>query len=91
MKATIITFGDYVKRTKDPEAQFPGHYPEWPLIDRMGSSIYRDFYSARLILHSISFCRALVAVPVIAYTFYDGPDPRRHCQLVRPQVRLYQL
>jgi len=39
MKATIITFGDYVKRVKNPEAQFPGHYPEWPLIDRMGSSI----------------------------------------------------
>jgi stearoyl-CoA desaturase (delta-9 desaturase) len=39
MKATIITFSDYVKRVKDPEEQFPGHYPEWPLIDRMGSSI----------------------------------------------------
>jgi stearoyl-CoA desaturase (Delta-9 desaturase) len=39
MKATIITFGDYVKRIKDPEAQFPGHYPEWPLVDRMGSSL----------------------------------------------------
>src|ERR1700729_1363558 len=39
MKATIITFGDYLNRTKDPEAEFPGHYPQWPLIDRMGSSL----------------------------------------------------
>ncbi len=39
MKATIITFRDHLKRTKDPEARFQGYYPEWPLIDRIGSSI----------------------------------------------------
>ncbi|HMG10323.1 MAG TPA: fatty acid desaturase, partial [Mucilaginibacter sp.] len=37
-KATFKTFGDHLKRIKDPEARFGGHYPEWPLIDRMGSS-----------------------------------------------------
>jgi stearoyl-CoA desaturase (Delta-9 desaturase) len=25
------------ERIKDPEAQFPGHYPERPIVDRMGS------------------------------------------------------
>jgi stearoyl-CoA desaturase (delta-9 desaturase) len=39
MKATIITFRDHLKRTKDPEARFEGHYPEWPIVDRIGSSI----------------------------------------------------
>jgi len=39
MKATLITFTDYARRVKDPEAQFPGHYPEWPAIDRFGSSL----------------------------------------------------
>jgi stearoyl-CoA desaturase (delta-9 desaturase) len=39
MKATIITFRDHLKRTKEPEARFSGNYPEWPLIDRIGSSI----------------------------------------------------
>jgi stearoyl-CoA desaturase (delta-9 desaturase) len=39
MKSTIITFRDHLNRTKDPEARFLGNYPEWPLIDRIGSSI----------------------------------------------------
>jgi len=39
MKSTIITFRDHLNRTKDPEARFQGNYPEWPLIDRIGSSI----------------------------------------------------
>jgi stearoyl-CoA desaturase (delta-9 desaturase) len=39
MKATIITFRDHVKRSKDPEERFKGNYPEWPFIDRIGSSI----------------------------------------------------
>ena len=39
MKSTIITFRDHLNRTKDPEARFVGNYPEWPLIDRIGSSI----------------------------------------------------
>jgi stearoyl-CoA desaturase (delta-9 desaturase) len=30
MKATLATFRDHLKRTKTPEAQFAGHYPEWP-------------------------------------------------------------
>jgi len=38
VKATFKTFDDHLKRTKDPEARFKGNYPEWPLIDRMGSS-----------------------------------------------------
>jgi stearoyl-CoA desaturase (delta-9 desaturase) len=39
MKSTILTFRDHLNRTKDPEARFKGNYPEWPLIDRIGSSI----------------------------------------------------
>lgn len=36
---TIKTFRDHLKRIRDPEARFAGYYPEWPLIDRIGSSI----------------------------------------------------
>ncbi len=39
MKSTIITFRDHMNRVKDPEARFQGNYPEWPIIDRIGSSI----------------------------------------------------
>jgi stearoyl-CoA desaturase (delta-9 desaturase) len=39
MKSTIITFRDHMNRVKDPEARFKGNYPEWPIIDRIGSSI----------------------------------------------------
>jgi stearoyl-CoA desaturase (delta-9 desaturase) len=40
MKATILTFRDHLKKVKNPEARFDGYYPEWPLIDRVGSSIF---------------------------------------------------
>ena len=39
MKATVITFRDHVNRTKDVDSRLGGYYPEWPLIDRVGSSI----------------------------------------------------
>lgn len=39
MKATAITFRDYLKRTRNPETKFEGYYPEWPLLDRIDSSI----------------------------------------------------
>lgn len=56
MKATYYTFNDYVKRVKNPEAEFPGHYPEWPLIDRIGSSILsRVLFSLGYIAFYIAF------------------------------------
>lgn len=36
--ATIEGYSVYFQRTKEPDAKFAGHFPEWPLIDRMGSS-----------------------------------------------------
>jgi len=39
MKATALTFRDYLRHAKGPEAKFAGYYPEWPFIDRIGSSI----------------------------------------------------
>lgn len=39
MKATAITFRDYLQRTRHTERKFEGYYPEWPLLDRIGSSI----------------------------------------------------
>ncbi|MFC0513486.1 acyl-CoA desaturase [Mucilaginibacter angelicae] len=39
VKATVHTFKDHLKRTREPDACFNGYYPEWPLIDRMGSSL----------------------------------------------------
>ena len=37
--ATFKTFKDHLQRAKDPEARSKGYYPEWSLIDRMGSSV----------------------------------------------------
>ena len=39
MKATIITFRDHLNRSKCSDVRFEGYYPEWPIIDRIGSSI----------------------------------------------------
>ncbi|WP_256005135.1 acyl-CoA desaturase [Pedobacter deserti] len=39
MMMTLRTFKDHEQRLKAPEARFGGHYPEWPVIDRIGSSI----------------------------------------------------
>ena len=39
VKATFKTFKDHLQRTNDPDERLKGTYPEWPLIDRMGSSI----------------------------------------------------
>jgi len=39
MWATVLTYSDHLRRTREPEARFAGNYPEWPLIDRIGSTI----------------------------------------------------
>lgn len=39
MWATVLTFKDHVRRTKDKTARGSATYPEWPIIDRIGSSI----------------------------------------------------
>lgn len=39
MWATVLTFRDHVKLTKDKSTRGVNSYPEWPLIDRIGSSI----------------------------------------------------
>jgi len=36
--ATVEGYSVYFERTKEPDAKFAGHFPEWSLIDRMGSS-----------------------------------------------------
>src|ERR1700761_4905857 len=38
MMYTATSYQAYVNRLKEPEAQFAGNYPEWPFIDRIGSS-----------------------------------------------------
>jgi stearoyl-CoA desaturase (Delta-9 desaturase) len=38
-KATVLTFRDHVKQARDPLAKIQGTYPQWKLIDWMGSSI----------------------------------------------------
>lgn len=38
MWATVLTFRDHVKEAKDANRS-RGAYPEWPLLDRIGSSI----------------------------------------------------
>ena len=38
MLTTRRIYNDYVKNLREPESQFKGNYPEWPLIDRLGDS-----------------------------------------------------
>jgi stearoyl-CoA desaturase (Delta-9 desaturase) len=74
MKATIITFGDYVKRIKDPEAQLPGHYPEWQVVDRMGSSLLsRLLLSAAYITFYIFFAPHWWLFLLLPIHFMMGP------------------
>jgi len=39
MKYTVKTFRNYLQKNRDTEERFKGNYPEWPFIDRIGSSI----------------------------------------------------
>ena len=39
LTATLKTFKDHRLKAIDPEARFKGYFPEWPIIDRMGSSL----------------------------------------------------
>jgi stearoyl-CoA desaturase (delta-9 desaturase) len=38
MWATALRYGAHLTRASSPEARFVGGYPEWPLIDRIGSA-----------------------------------------------------
>jgi stearoyl-CoA desaturase (Delta-9 desaturase) len=38
-RATFKHFSAHLNRTKITDASLAGHYPEWPLIDRMGCSV----------------------------------------------------
>ncbi len=39
MIETKNIYNDYVKNLKEPDNEFKGNYPEWPLIDKIGDSI----------------------------------------------------
>ncbi|MDB5138899.1 MAG: acyl-CoA desaturase [Mucilaginibacter sp.] len=74
MKATIITFRDHLQRTKDPEVKFPGYYPEWPLIDRIGSSILsRLFFGAAYTCFYIVFATHWWMFLLLPVHFMMGP------------------
>ncbi len=54
-KATVLTYRDHVKRSKNPSASIAQKYPQWKIVDRIGSSIpsrivfglaYTSFYIA---------------------------------------------
>jgi len=51
IRNTVITFKDHLNRRNNLENRFKGNYPEWPLIDRMGSSI-----ASRLIFGAAYTC-----------------------------------
>ncbi len=38
-RATVLTYRDHVKRSKSDADKPAGNFPQWPLIDRIGSSI----------------------------------------------------
>lgn len=38
MWQTRTLYNDYLKRLREPENEFKGNYPEWPLLDRIGDS-----------------------------------------------------
>ncbi len=74
MAATIKTFRDHVKRTKDPEARFSGHYPEWPFIDRIGSSILsRLLFAAAYTVFYIFFAEHWWMFLLLPIHFMMGP------------------
>ncbi|RVU01782.1 acyl-CoA desaturase [Mucilaginibacter limnophilus] len=39
MYYTSLNYGQHLRRLKEPEARFKGNLPEWPLIDKWGSTI----------------------------------------------------
>ena len=74
MKATILTFGDHLKRTKDIEARFAGNCPEWPFIDRIGSSLLsRLLFSVAYTCFYIAFAAHWWMFLLLPIHFMMGP------------------
>ncbi|CAN5162043.1 acyl-CoA desaturase [soil metagenome] len=74
MNFTIRTFGDYIKKSRDTEARFKGNYPEWPLIDRVGSSLLsRVLFGVAYTCFYIAFATQLWLFLLLPIHFLMGP------------------
>ena len=74
MWATVLTYRDYQNRLKEPEARFTGNIPEWPLIDRIGSTIAsRLMFGAAYTLFYIEFATHWWQYLFLPIQFIMGP------------------
>lgn len=74
MWATVLTFKDHVKRSKNPGLKVAGSYPQWPVVDRIGSSILsRVIFGAAYSLYYVAFATSPWMFLLLPVHFLMGP------------------
>jgi len=74
MWETALRYGAHLDRTSSPEPRFLGNYPEWELIDRIGSSwIARIAWGAVFVLLYIWFATAWWQFLLLPFHWVMGP------------------
>ncbi len=74
MKATVLTFRDHVKRAQDPARNIGGSYPQWFIVDRIGSSIAsRLIFGAAYTCFYIAFASSFWMFLLLPIHFLMGP------------------
>ena len=92
MLATKKRYDDFAYSRVDPEPRFDRRPPSWPRARSPRAELGRCAWpGARLHLFYVEFATSPWMFALAARPLHHGPDPRRHRQLVRPQVRLPQL
>ena len=72
--ATVLTFRDHVKRSQNPELKSAGSFPQWNLLDRIGSSILsRLLFGAAYTCFYISFATSWWMFLLLPIHFLMGP------------------
>lgn len=74
MWKTKEIYNAYVYKKWQPEKEFRGNYPEWPLVDRMGDSwVSRIVFCALYFLFYLNFATAWWLWLLLPFHFIIGP------------------
>ncbi|TZF83109.1 acyl-CoA desaturase [Pedobacter sp. BS3] len=73
-RATVLTFRDHMQRSLNPAIKLAGNYPQWRLIDRIGSSIpSRIIFGAAYTCFYIAFAGYWWMFLLLPIHFLMGP------------------
>lgn len=74
MMTTRKIYNDYRIKLKEPEHEFRGNYPEWPLLDRIGTSWYSSiFFGLSYVTFYVFFATSWWMFLLLPIHFLMGP------------------